>query len=116
MLRESSSCRTDPLTESRGGKATVRLALAIAVSVSAVGLAAAPAGAAGSPTCSDVAFLGVSNHGEHVTRDYVGSPGGGEGAAVPGGPGPGFHFPNGVAPGASFCNPQSESPGFHVGG
>lgn len=37
------------------------------------------------------------------------------GAALPGGPGPGFHVPNGVAPGASFCNPQSQSPGVHPG-
>ena len=37
---------------------------------------------------------------------------GGRGAAVPGGPGPGFHFPNGFAPGASFCN-DSNSPGTH---
>ena len=35
------------------------------------------------------------------------------GAAVPGGPGPGFHFPNGFAPGASFCN-DSNSPGNHI--
>lgn len=69
-------------------------------------------------TCTDVEFLGVEVHGDHVVRDYVkgvdGEVGHGEGAAIPGGPGPGFHFPNDVAPGASFCNPQSNSPGFHV--
>ena len=32
----------------------------------------------------------------------------------PGGPSPGFHFPNDIAPGASFCNSQSQAPGFHV--
>lgn len=74
-------------------------------------------------TCSDVEFLGITVHGHHVVRDYV--VGGGEmtwppagqvdasgGAAVPGGPGPGFHFPNEVAPGASFCT-ESKSPGAH---
>lgn len=80
------------------------------------------------PTCADFEGLGIVVHGQHVVRDYVtggelsGWPatGGagqyvaGEGAAVPGGPGPGFHFPNGVAPGASFCLSQSQSPGFHV--
>jgi len=78
-------------------------------------------------TCADVEFLGISVHGQHVVRDYVsggavtdwppsdvGAAIGGTGAALPGGPGPGFHFPNDVAPGASFCNPQSRSPGFHV--
>jgi hypothetical protein len=100
--------------------------------VTAAALVLAPASAAnGDPTCSDV--LDIAVHGQHVVGDYVtgvghgtlGWPpngqvgpatGGGGGPAVPGGPGPGFHFPNGFAPGASFCNPQSESPGFHVGG
>jgi hypothetical protein len=85
--------------------------------------------AAQSPTCADASALGIVVHGQHVVRDYVtggsldgwppaggavGTAIGGSGAAVPGGPGPGFHFPNGFAPGASFCNPQSQSPGFHV--
>jgi hypothetical protein len=87
--------------------------------------------AADGPTCSDFGPLAVQVHGQHVVRDYVSGgqvsawppPGGavgaavrGVGAALPGGPGPGFHFPNGFAPGASFCIPQSESPGFHAGG
>lgn len=81
-----------------------------------------------SPTCSDT--IGVVVHGQHVVGDYVAGtgsedldwpPSGGEigatvaengGAAIPGGPGPGFHFPNGVAPGASFCT-GSQSPGAH---
>ncbi len=67
-------------------------------------------------------------HGHHVVGDYVtgvghatlewppaGQANAAGGAAVPGGPGPGFHFPNGFAPGASFCNPQSNSPGVHLG-
>jgi hypothetical protein len=85
--------------------------------------------AAHEPTCSEVGFLGIVVHGQHVVRDYVtggalggwppgpgevGSAVGGSGAALPGGPGPGFHFPNGFAPGASFCNSQSNAPGFHV--
>lgn len=83
---------------------------------------------AAAPTCSDSTIIDVAVHGEHVVGDYVtglghdvltwppagqvGSAVGGEGAAVTGGPGPGFHFVNGVAPGASFCVPQSSSPGF----
>ncbi len=70
------------------------------------------------PTCSST--LGIAHHGEHVVNDYVigadgTGPGGGEGAEIPGGPGPGFHFPNGFAPGASFCLLQSQSPGTHLG-
>ena len=85
----------------------------------------APA-AAHEPTCVDFEPLGIVVHGQHVVRDYVtgGELGGwpaaggvgqyvaGEGAAVPGGPGPGFHFPNDFAPGASFCT-DSRSPGRH---
>jgi len=96
-------------------------ALAIAVAVPV---------AANEPTCADFGALGIVVHGQHVVRDYVmggglsgwppagevGAAVGGSGAALPGGPGPGFHFPNGFAPGASFCNSQSNSPGFHVGG
>ena len=80
---------------------------------------------AGGPTCS--AELGIEAHGKHVVGDYVMGTGhdgpwpprdvgqalGGSGAALPGGPGPGFHFPNGFAPGASFCNDQARSPGMH---
>ncbi len=76
------------------------------------------------PTCSGT--LNIAVHGQHVVGDYVigggisswppnGLVGGGGGAAVPGGPGPGSHFPNGVAPGASFCLDQSQSPGVHFG-
>lgn len=98
------------------------LAGAAGLLIGAAGSAAAHEG----PTCADFGPLGVEVHGQHVVRDYVmgggldswppsgsvGSVVGGRGAAVPGGPGPGFHFPNGFAPGASFCNPQSNSPGF----
>jgi hypothetical protein len=82
--------------------------------------------AAHDATCSD--SIGTEVHGQHVLGLYVvgGSlaldswpPAGGvgqyiagEGAALPGGPGPGFHFPNGFAPGASFCT-DSNSPGLH---
>lgn len=82
-----------------------------------------------SPTCSDT--LGIAVHGQHIVGDYVTGIGMANldwppsdqnigqlvsengGAAVPGGPGPGFHFPNGIAPGASFCN-DSQSPGTHL--
>lgn len=93
----------------------------------ALGTAAAGPVTAHEPTCVDFGALGIVVHGQHVVRDYVigdavsGWPidGGagqyvaGSGAAVPGGPGPGFHFPNDFAPGASFCNEQSRSPGRH---
>ena len=83
-----------------------------------------PAAQAHDSTCSST--LGIDVHGQHVVRDYVMGAGslewppsgvgeaiGGEGAATPGGPGPGFHFPNGFAPGASFCT-GSKSPGIHL--
>ncbi len=106
-----------------------RVALAVAVSTAAVAMAAGPSAA--SPTCSNT--LGITTHGQHVVGDYVTGTGhdalgwppsgqevgpavAGLGAAIPGGPGPGFHFPNGFAPGASFCLDQSQSPGLHPGG
>jgi hypothetical protein len=87
--------------------------------------AGAGTASAESPACAEA--LGIANHGQHVVGDYVTgigheqlgwppSGGGvkdavrGVGAAVPGGPGPGFHFPNGFAPGASFCT-ASSAPG-----
>ncbi|MGI8705119.1 MAG: hypothetical protein ACR2JJ_04900 [Sphingomicrobium sp.] len=97
-----------------------------------VGAASSAGANPSTPTCSDVEFLEIDVHGQHVIRDYVAGAGGvasdwppsgrdlGDtvgsrgGVAVRGGPGPGFHFPNDVAPGASFCT-NSESPGFHVG-
>lgn len=91
-----------------------------------LGVAGVAPVAAHGPTCSDT--LGIAVHGQHIVGDYVigggltewppkggvvGGAVGGSGAAVPGGPGPGFHFPNGFAPGASFCN-DSNSPGVHL--
>jgi len=89
-------------------------------------MATAPAVAAyeGS-TCGDL--FGYP-HGYHIVADYVtgvgstvlGGPGiewpprglnAAGGAALPGGPGPGFHFPNNIPPGASFCNEQAHSGG-----
>lgn len=78
------------------------VALAIAVSI----LSAPTAMAHGEPTCSDLEFLEIEVHGDHVKRDYVfqeGETNAAGGAKLPGGPGPRFHFPNLVAPGASFC-------------
>jgi hypothetical protein len=108
---------------------TSRLRVALALAATMAIAAAAPA-FAHDPTCADFEALGIVVHGQHVVRDYVtggqlegwppaggvGQAIAGEGAAVPGGPGPGFHFPNGFAPGASFCLSQSEAPGFHVPG
>lgn len=99
-----------------------------AIGAAALPLLLMPASASAAPTCSDT--LGISNHGQHIVGDYVtgtghdqmGWPPAGQvgstvaangGAAVPGGPGPGFHFANGFAPGASFCN-GSNSPGAHL--
>lgn len=103
-----------------------RLLISTAASA-ALALAAIGPAAAREPTCADFGALGIVVHGQHIVRDYVigaavtgwpiaGGAGqyvGGRGAAVPGGPGPGFHFLNGFAPGASFCNEQSKSPGAH---
>ena len=90
-----------------------------------VAMGAAGSVAAAGPTCSEE--MGIAVHGQHIVGDYVigtslsewppagnvGAAVAGRGAAVHGGPGPGFHFPEGFAPGASFCNGQSNSPGFH---
>ena len=97
------------------------LSLAIAGAL-AIGISAPVAAA--DPTCADL--MGIANHGEHVLGLYVvggslalgywppeGGMGqyiGGVGAALPGGPGPTFHFINGFQPGASFCVPGASSP------
>ncbi len=83
------------------------------------GITTAAAHGGETSTCADVGFLDVHVHGDHVIRDYVKGPdgevGGGEGADIPGGPGPGFHFTiDGLAPGASFCNPQAHPNGFNT--
>ncbi len=91
-------------------------------------VAAAQSADRGDPTCSDLAFLDIDVHGQHVVRDYVAGDhdvaagrdlgqrvGANQGAAVPGGPGAGGHLPAGIAPGASFCT-DSQSPGVHLGG
>jgi hypothetical protein len=107
---------------------TARLLLpaTVAAAIALIGTGSAAA----APTCSTT--LGIAVHGQHVVGDYVtgighenlswppsggvvGDAVAGNGAAIPGGPGPGFHFPNGVAPGASFCLDQSQSPGVHPG-
>jgi hypothetical protein len=109
-------------------KRTAAAAALLTFSVSTAGNAML--GHDGDPTCSDA--LDIAVHGQHVVGDYVTGSGTGSedgfppdgsfigqtvsangGAAIPGGPGPGFHFPNGIAPGASFCN-DSQSPGAHL--
>lgn len=104
-----------------------RLAVTVPATALVLGLGALPASA--HATCSDLEGLAVEVHGHHVVRDYVvggalewppsggtvGAAIAGRGADTPGGPGPGFHFIYGFAPGASFCNSQSQSPGWHVG-
>ncbi|MGH9226538.1 MAG: hypothetical protein ACRD2W_22755 [Acidimicrobiales bacterium] len=102
---------------------TTAALLAAALTISTAGIASAGDGA----TCSDL--FGYP-HGYHIVADYVtgegseflGGPGiswpptgvnAAGGAAIPGGPGPGFHSIHGVAPGASFCT-DSKSPGAHL--
>ena len=99
------------------------LALGGALLVATIPVVAASDGS----TCSDL--FGYP-HGYHIVADYVtgvgseflGGPGidwppsglnAAGGAALPGGPGPNFHFEIGVAPGASFCT-GSSSPGVHL--
>jgi len=108
-----------------------RLLHAIAVVFIAVGGFGIADVSADGPTCS--ANFGIATHGQHIIGDYVTGIGGiggplswppkkgvvgaankvNGGAAVPGGPGPGFHFSEGFAPGASFCV-DSRSPGLHI--
>lgn len=97
--------------------------LAAALTISIAGIASAH----DDSTCGDL--FGFP-HGYHIVADYVtgegseflGGPGiewpptglnAAGGAAIRGGPGPGFHFLQGVAPGASFCT-DSNSPGAHL--
>ncbi|MEO8437808.1 MAG: hypothetical protein ABI562_05055, partial [Chloroflexota bacterium] len=73
--------------------------------VGALLVATVPAAAAHEPTCADFEALGIVVHGQHIVRDYVtggvlvgwppaggavGQAIAGSGAALPGGPGPGF--------------------------
>lgn len=102
-----------------------KIALTAATAGALAMLSAVPA-AASEPTCTELDGLDLEIvvHGHHVVRDYVmatptwppaGSANAAGGAAVPGGPGPGFHFEHGIAPGASFCT-DSSSPGQHFAG
>ncbi|HSJ22420.1 MAG TPA: hypothetical protein VK964_17780 [Nocardioidaceae bacterium] len=95
---------------------------AAAAAMAALAITASPASAQ-EPACAG--YKDVANHGEHVISDYVlGAVVGGEeveawppsggigdvvgpqgGAALPGGPGPAYHFQVGAPPGASFCVP-----------
>ena len=102
-----------------------RFMLVAATVATLLGDAAAPT-AAHEATCSG--SIGYEVHGQHVLGLYVvggslnydswpptggvGQYVAGKGAALPGGPGPGFHFPSNIAPGASFCT-DSKSPGEH---
>jgi hypothetical protein len=113
----------------RGSKLVAVTALAVLGAV----FSAAPATAHGDAACADVFGSGIVVHGQHIVGDYVTGLGGifgdglewppagqvGEavkangGAAMPGGPGPGFHFGiPGLPPGASFCNEQAHPTGF----
>lgn len=105
----------------------MRRLILITATAAALTLAVAAPAAAHEATCSS--SIGTEVHGQHVLGLYVvggqlaldewpptggiGRSIAGEGAALPGGPGPAFHMANGFAPGASFCNLQSQSPGLH---
>ena len=112
-------------------RGSTRTACAVAIGVLATAFAGGTASAHGDATCGGLG--GIEVHGQHVIGDYVTGLGGigggldwppagevgaaiqanGGGAAVPGGPGPGFHFTiPGLAPGASFCNEQAHPNGF----
>ena len=114
-------------------KRTRRIVAAATIAVLGTALSGAPASAHGEATCHDALGSGIVVHGQHIVGDYVTGLGGifgdglqwppagqvgaavraNGGAAMPGGPGPGFHFTiPGLAPGASFCNPQAHPNGF----
>lgn len=105
-------------------RTTAALGAACAIiAITIVAMAGPSAADPSGPTCSDT--LEIEVHGQHIVGDYVtgighhdldwpprgqvGAAVAGEGVAIEGGPGPGFHFPNGIPPGASFCNPQAQS-------
>ena len=109
--------------------------LLVAVALTVAAAVGTTTGAANAhPTCEGMG--GIEVHGQHIVGDYVTGEGGigggitwppagqvGEavsangGAAVPGGPGPGFHFTiPGLPPGASFCNEQAHPNGFETPG
>lgn len=116
--------------------ATILRLTATAIMGAAVALPASGALAHDSATCHDALGSGIEVHGQHIVGDYVTGLGGifgdglnwpprgqvgaavqanGGGAAMPGGPGPGFHFTiDGLAPGASFCNEQAHPNGFNT--
>jgi len=109
-----------------------RLVALASIAILGTALSTGPASAHGDATCSGVFGSTILVHGQHVIGDYVTGVGGlsgvlvwppsgqvgvvvreNGGAAVPGGPGPGFHFTiPGLAPGASFCNEQAHPNGF----
>lgn len=105
---------------------------ALAATAATILLPAAVATAEGSPTCQDT--IGTEVHGQHIIGDYVTGLGAvfppneltwppngqvgpamqeNQGAVLPGGPGPSFHFLEGLAPGASFCTGAHPN-GFEV--
>ena len=109
-----------------------RSRLVVLAATAALGTAG-PASGHGDATCHDALGSGIEVHGQHIVGDYVTGLGGifgdglqwppagqvgqavkeSGGAALPGGPGPGFHFTiPGLAPGASFCNAQAHPNGF----
>lgn len=112
---------------------TAHVATLAALGACVAAFATGPALAHGEATCNDALGSGIVVHGQHIVGDYVTGLGGifgdglqwppagqvgvavsaNGGAAMPGGPGPGFHFTiAGLAPGASFCNPQAHPNGF----
>lgn len=111
-----------------------RMFSSLALGAALLGAAVPAVSAHDGPTCEGVFGTDLVVHGQHVVGDYVTGLGGlsgvlawppagavgaavqeNGGAAVPGGPGPGFHFTiDGLAPGASFCNEQAHPNGFNT--
>jgi hypothetical protein len=84
------------------GAGALALALVAVLAISSGGASAHE------PTCAEDSIgLNIDQHGDHIVRDYVigadGTGPAGEGAEIPGGPGPRFHFAKDIPPGASFC-------------
>ena len=114
-------------------RTSTRTTIALTIGALALALGGTTASADDAATCAGALGSDIVVHGQHIVGDYVTGLGGifgdglqwppagqvGEavqengGAAMPGGPGPGFHFTiEGLAPGASFCNEQAHPNGF----
>jgi hypothetical protein len=112
------------LSAGRNNTMKTKRTIVMAAAVMAMSLATIGAASAHDTATCDNLFGEV--HGYHILADYVTGIGSellegpgldwppteynaAGGAALPGGPGPAFHFVNEVAPGASFCTGGAQS-------